>query len=363
MDTRSVPIEQLVREGIARLRVKLLDLTNRNRLINFKFSEASRKFVRVVDEVPKFLFERLTDDSARSVKLYFQALPEPPPEPESPAEVAPQAELTLQPATGAGQPAAPARNSGRTRWGKPKRSAPKINPQEWARKHGIDPSFDLAEANGSSPQKHLDNIIQTLLLPEQLERKVSAIREDAKLAYQELGLGTLFAAFCFLEWYESTSSNEPIYSPLLLLPVQIDRELRHGQYRYFIEAGDGSEPLTNVSLRERLRRDFGLVLPEVDEDDTPDSYAKRVAKTLENQKRWKVRRFMIIGHFAFARLAMYEDLALARWTDNPLEENLLISTLLAGAQDGASDALAPDFDVDDEKIEACVPVTITDAPP
>jgi hypothetical protein len=31
MDTRSVTIEQLVREGIARLRLKLLDLTNRKR--------------------------------------------------------------------------------------------------------------------------------------------------------------------------------------------------------------------------------------------------------------------------------------------------------------------------------------------
>ncbi len=215
MDTRSVTVEQLVREGIARLRIKLLDLTNRNRLINFKFSETSRKFVRIVDEVPKILFERLTDDSARSVKLYFQALPEPPPEPETPAEVAAQVELTLQPSSASGEPATPAEKSGRAKWRKPKRSAPKINLQDWARKHGIDPSFDLPEANGSSPQKHLDNIIQTLLLPDQLDRKASAIREDAKLAYQELGLGTLFAAFGFLEWYEATSSNAPIYSPLL----------------------------------------------------------------------------------------------------------------------------------------------------
>ncbi|HEX4050324.1 MAG TPA: DUF4011 domain-containing protein [Steroidobacteraceae bacterium] len=353
-------IEQMVRDGIARLRIKLLDLTNRNRLVNFKFSETSRKFVRVVDEVPGILFERLTDDSARSPKLYFRSLPAPPPEPEGPAEEADQLQLSPSVADAANEAKAASEKAARPRWKKAK-LALKINLQEWAHKHGIEPSFDLPEANDNSPQKHLDNSIQTLLLPEQLDSKLSRIREDARLAYQELGLGTLFAAFGFLEWYESASSKEPVHSPLLLLPVQIDRELKYGQYRYFIEAGDGSDPLTNVSLRERLRKDFNIVLPEVDEEDTPDSYAKRIAKVIDSQKRWKIRRFMIIGHFAFARLAMYEDLALSRWTENPLEENPLISTLLAGAQDGSSDALAPDFDVDDELIEAHVPVTITDA--
>ena len=70
-------ISGLVAKAIADLRVKLLDLSLRNRLINFKFSETSKKFVRVIDELPDELFTRLTDESAEPKKLYFQPLPEP----------------------------------------------------------------------------------------------------------------------------------------------------------------------------------------------------------------------------------------------------------------------------------------------
>ncbi|MEP7243797.1 MAG: DUF4011 domain-containing protein, partial [Gammaproteobacteria bacterium] len=74
-------VTELVREGIERLRLKLLDLTNRNRLLNFKFTESSRKFVRVVDELPDVLYRRLTDESEPK-KLFFAPLPKPPEEEE-----------------------------------------------------------------------------------------------------------------------------------------------------------------------------------------------------------------------------------------------------------------------------------------
>ena len=70
-------IDGLVRDAIAKLRLKLLDLSNRNRLLNFKFTDSSRKFVRVIDELPRLLYERLTGESGSNGKMYFAALPEP----------------------------------------------------------------------------------------------------------------------------------------------------------------------------------------------------------------------------------------------------------------------------------------------
>ena len=224
-------VNQLVREGIARLRLKLLDLTNRNRLLNFKFPESSRKFVRVIDALPDALYERLTDDSPRNGKLYFTALPQPPPDLYSQADTTPNTALATEVRDDIAKRDPPGRSY------RPRHSAaPRVDHAEWARQNGIDPSFDLPLKSAAVR----DGQIQTLLLPDAMDSKLSAIREDARLANQELGLNTLFAAFGFLEWYESVGSQQALYSPLLLVPVQMDRDLRSGQYRYFIEPGDSA---------------------------------------------------------------------------------------------------------------------------
>ncbi len=338
---------QLVRDGIAKLRRKLLDLTNNNRLLNFKFSDTSRRFVRIVDELPDVLFERLTDDAANK-RLYFQSLPELPLQNSIEDPTNKNGELTLE----------YQENSGGRRTTK----EPRVNLAEWARKHNIDPSYDLPSPNGTMLSKHGDNQIQTLLLPEPMERKLAAIRDDANLATQELGLSTLYAAFGYLEWYESEISEEVRFAPLMLLPLQIDRELKQHRYKYFVAGGDASEAISNISLAERLKRDFGFQLPAITENDTPEKYFHRVTSSLRQFPRWKVRRFVCIGHFSFSRLVMYEDLSEAAWQTAPLEENSLIANLLAGADrdESGGDSLS-DFDVESEEVERLVPALITDA--
>jgi hypothetical protein len=63
---------------IADLHKRLLDMSNRNRLLNFKFSDRARAHVRVVDEIPNVLCGKLSDGK----KLTFVPLPNPEDEPE-----------------------------------------------------------------------------------------------------------------------------------------------------------------------------------------------------------------------------------------------------------------------------------------
>ena len=242
MATPTDRIQALVGDAIAKLRLKLLDLTNRNRLLNFKFSPTSRKFVRVIDEVPTILFEKLSGDSATNRKLYFASLPEPPPPEVTKPDHVLRGEAERDDDNGT---VAQVRRVG-TDW----RS--RVNLAEWATANGINPSFELPAASMGA-RRHEDNQIQTLLLADALEKKLSAIREDARLATEELGISTLFAAFGFLEWYEAETSDVAFFAPLLLLPVQIDRDLSDHRYRYFITGSDAAEPTHNVSLKERLR--------------------------------------------------------------------------------------------------------------
>lgn len=371
-------ISGLVAKAIADLRVKLLDLSLRNRLINFKFSETSKKFVRVIDELPDELFTRLTDESAEPKKLYFQPLPEPD-EATDPAESTQRFMAALDEArltdpaylaavsNGNGADAEQVEESlkskvradlGLVERGKTRKG---LNLVSWAEENGINPSYDLPEPGGRDNPAHHDNKIQTLLLPDALERKTSALREDARIAEQELGLSTLHAAFGFLEWMESSDSQVTLFAPLVLLPVRIDREIRANRYRYFIQSGAGQDAVINLTLRERLLRDFNIKLPDFDDDDTPESYLRKVRSAVSSQRRWKTRRFVVIGHFSFARLAMYEDLDPGRWGEMPPHEQELVSSILAGAVRDGGDSVADEYEVDTPEVEKVVPLLITDA--
>lgn len=298
-------IDHLVRQGLEELRRKLLDLTNRNPLLSFKFSDRSRRSIRIVDEVPDQLYERLVDEQTPT-KLYFVGLPDPPDE-----ATAGDTASSASDATGTAESNAESAEGLR-----PRTRRRRINIEEWARQCGVDPSFELPRQR-SDRAAHQDNRIQTLYFEDDLEAKLRSIRELANLTQQEIGISTLYVAFGFLEWHEADNSDKTHFAPLLLLPVQIDRELKHHRYRYFVQSGEGADALINITLRERLKRNFDLVLPEFEDGDLPEDYMQRVERAIESQKRWRVLRQVVFSHFSFTRLAMYEDLASDRWPTAP----------------------------------------------
>ena len=63
----------LAAQTIERLRGKLLDLTGRNPLLNYRHSDRARAQVRVIDELPDVLFSRLGEGKA----FAFRALDAP----------------------------------------------------------------------------------------------------------------------------------------------------------------------------------------------------------------------------------------------------------------------------------------------
>src|ERR1700683_5300428 len=65
--------------GLDRIRTRLLDLTNRNKLLNFRHSSASS--LRVVDVPIDSVYRKLLDNE----KLSFQPVPEPEREGEAPS--------------------------------------------------------------------------------------------------------------------------------------------------------------------------------------------------------------------------------------------------------------------------------------
>jgi hypothetical protein len=98
------------------------------------------------------------------------------------------------------------------------------------------------------------------------------------------GLGStriLFLAIGFLRWYEDDRSEVSREAPLVLIPVVLIRDLRRS---VFHPKARDEEIATNQAIQERLRTDFGIVLPDISEDDEwrPSDYFAAVGEAISH---------------------------------------------------------------------------------
>lgn len=363
----------LVRTGLEKLRSKLLDLSMSNRLLNFKHSEKSKTHIRIIDEIPEVLFDRLEQRK----NLQFVWIEEPDFEladeqtaefKEAFAKTKESDETYLQQKEKLGFRVTrrqiakldrALKDRVRVSLGLTPRSERSV--ADRARELGIDPSYDLSPDVPTVNRARRESIIQTLFYREAMESKLAAIREGDKTLLEDAGINALYAAFGFAEWYESSDSDIPVFAPLVFYPVEIQRTLENGLYKYVLAARD-DDVETNQAFAELIKRTAGLELPSWDPEATLADYFQKVQAILSSQRRWRLRRWVTIGLFTFAKLAMYADLDPKRWTlRHPLESHPILSDLLVGTEAISDVTLAPDYDIDSPSVESKSHVLVTDA--
>lgn len=301
-------MSDFVQKALAGVRSKLLDLTRRNRLLNYK--ETARS-IRVVDELPDEVFRILVLDEKEMQFLPIQdeavSLP------------------LLQEVT----------------------------------KH------ELPQQNGAVAMRHRDTRLQTPFGSTVLERRCKKLLQESRTAIEETGSNLLHLAIGFLEWYESDDSEEVNRAPLILVPVRIDRSrIDHASNCYtYVISYTGEDIETNLSLAEKLNIDFDLILPSLDDEVMPEVYFDGVAATVRKRPRWRVAREIVLGLFSFSKLLMYKDLDPVRWPKgaSPLEHSN-VKCILAGRCDEKSgeEPYGEEYDIDRDKRAFTLPL-ITDA--
>lgn len=294
--------------GLDRIRTRLLDLTNRNKLLNFRHSPASS--LRVVDVPIGSVFRRLRDNE----KLAFLPVP------------APEVERSEAP---------PAK--------------------DYADEIGWNTSFDLGDDDDSA------QALPVLLYHEDLDIISRKIASAAKTAIEESGANMLYLVFGFLEWYESDDSTQPHLAPLVVLPVTIERTGMKGRAVETVLEYSGEDVETNLSLVEKMRRDFGLEVPPLEDEDSPEIYFAKFADILKLKKRWSIRRHITLALLSFGKLLMYRDLDPKTW---PLGQSIakhpLVRELFEGTKKPDS-AVAEEYPIDDPELVKDVPHLIRDA--
>ena len=372
------PHATYINTQVETFREQLLGMTLRNNLLNCPHGPSVTAQVRVVDELPDAVFQRMEAGDGYT----FLPLPEPREAPddedsdefhetlkEHKARSATYQAALSQISTLKDNDAAleqlerEARNYVRLSlnmgiW-QPERG---LGREELCRRHDINPSFELPLLDQSeAASRHHDNALQTLLNDDELSARLRLLRDRARSSISQTGVATLFAAFGFLEWFESDDSDRPHHAPLILVPAELERQLQKGRYHYTFRSTE-EDVTANVSLAVYLRQKFSLELPELDEDDSPESYfSKVVDEVCAHQRRWSVRRFLTIGIFTYSKLAIYRDLDREAWPkERALASHENIRTLMA--QSGVSDApYAEDRDIDEDKAASATPILIDDA--
>ncbi|SEB45486.1 DUF4011 domain-containing protein [Paenibacillus sp. GP183] len=141
---------------------------------------------------------------------------------------------------------------------------------------------------------------------ERLENALSAIRLKAKSSLDEKGVNTLFITFGLLTWKESKDSNIEMKSPLLLLPVTLKRE--SSDKPYYLEKYDDDLTLNPTLIQKlKLDFGLQIPSFESEEELDITKFIKDFSNYIKDFKEWSVSQDSYLGLFSFSKLVMYKD--------------------------------------------------------
>jgi hypothetical protein len=210
--------------ALEQLRLKLLDLTGRNRLIKLKHT--ARKSLQFVEGHPAAIYQKLVETNSKA-NISIVGLPE------------------------------PARRDWIDRNGRLQRP----EPRGWAKSVGVSTGYGIEGAGKESDESN----VRALMYPDDLAKHCRKIEREATVAIEETGANMLFLVLGFLEFPDQKDSDKTFTSPLISVPVSLQKKEVAGIQRFSLQY-TGDDISENLSLREKLRNDFGLVLPELGEE-------------------------------------------------------------------------------------------------
>jgi hypothetical protein len=194
------------------------------------------------------------------------------------------------------------------------------------------------------------NEVHSTLNAEILEARLIEIHRTARTSFEEGGSNSLFLAIGFVSWTPQ-GKNQICKAPLLLVPVALERRTIRSNF-YLVRHED--DPRVNPTLLEMLRQDFKLVLSELERELPVDASGLDVRKIwriarayLKDVKGFELTEEVVLANFSFAKHLMWKDLV--DRTDvlkrNPVVRHL-IDTPRESYGDGAE--LPDEWRLDDE---------------
>lgn len=288
--------ESPLTSALEQLRLKLLDLTGRNRLINFKHTAG--KSLQFVEGHPAAIYQKLVEANNKA-NISVLGLPE------------------------------PARRDWVDRNGRLQRP----EPREWAKSVGVPTGYDISGAGEDSEESN----VRALMYPDDLAKHCRKIEREATLAIEETGANMLFLVLGFLEFPDQRDSDKIFTAPLISVPVSLQKKEVAGIQQFSLQY-TGDDISENLSLREKLRNDFGLVLPELGEEQIDvNGYFAEIQAIIKKQPGFALKHRVSLCLLSFSNMLLVRDLDPTKWPANGDENSLIDHPIVREVFEGRAD--------------------------
>lgn len=316
---------EYIEKQIEQARKNLLDLSMRNRLINFR--PTKRRTLRIIDEIPREIYEILVINERSMEFLPTDVTKTTKPSPSNSPFEPPNLEDS--------------NNSG------------EVDSSIW----------ELPPPDESVATRHVDRYLQTNLEPETLQRRLFYIYQESNSVFEEQGYTVLYLALGFLEWSESSNSTQYRRAPLILIPAELERQSVRSRFKV---KWTGEEISTNISLQEKLKEQ-SILIPDFEMPDTKEGitdYFQSVQNAISSMPNWKIYDDIYLGFFSFTKFVMWKDLDINSWPENvSLNQYALINALFNPAQNFVSGHSEFDESEIDNQLTASCLYHVMDADP
>lgn len=281
--------------ALEQLRLRLLDLSGRNRLLNFRHTAG--RSLQFTEGQPSAIYQRLIESTNRPM-IGILGLPEPP----------------------------------RSAWVERNGRLSRPDPREWANDQGIPTDYDLPDPGKDAGGAN----VRTLFYPDDLAKHCRKIEREAVLAIEETGANMLFLVLGFLDVPDQRDSDRILSAPLVSIPVSIVRRDSGGNQVFSLQY-TGDDIAENLSLREKLKTDHDMILPELDEDQIDvECYFSEIRTIIATRPGFAVRRRVSLCLLSFTNMLLVRDLDPAEWPQIGEQHSLLDHPIVREVFEGRS---------------------------
>ncbi|PRM90636.1 hypothetical protein CJ671_02165 [Aliarcobacter cryaerophilus] len=353
-------------KGINELRDKLIDTSRRNKLINYK-RQSKSKNLKIIDESAEFIYNFLLKEEG---KFKFNSIPEPTTNSEDlkrinlkideyKKEIKKESLEKLKNSEHDGSKIKQLELSIEELENEVKKAL--LTAEERAKELGFDisnelPNIDLNDLN--IDEKYTDNSLQTLHYPNEMEKILRSIERDSKNIIEETGSNMLYLILGLLKWKDTKNSEEYNHSPLISIPIILNKFKGINKYEFTLEySGEAID--TNKSLAEKLNNDYGIILPELNEESTYIDYLKEVQEIIKLHKDWSLKHEIAIDFLKFGKILMYQDLKEENWNNGTkLSEKEIFIDIFNGKEVSNTSLFSEEYDIDENKLANKIPLAI-----
>jgi very-short-patch-repair endonuclease len=162
--------------------------------------------------------------------------------------------------------------------------------------------------------------VQTNQTIKEMQKTLRSLRDKAKTANEEQGTNILYLSFGFLKWRETANSDYTYSSPIILVPVTLTVESIASPYILSLHE---DEIVLNPTLCHKLENDFGITLPDFNEEIDIDDYLTSINELIANNQ-WEASSDVSLSLLSFLKINMFKDL---EWHKEKIKQNTIVRAI------------------------------------